>query len=130
MRKEGFSFSFDASACARCNGACCRGESGYIWVKYDEIEAIAKFVNLSLEEFATIYLRRVKHRYSLREKKLGENDFACVFFDETKQRCEIYPVRPQQCRTFPFWEQYKIHPNEVKEECPGILLDTDLSEEP
>jgi len=123
MRSEGYPFSFDPSACERCNGACCRGESGYIWVKYDEMVDMAAFVNLPLEEFATIYVRKVGHRYSLREKKLGENDYACIFFDETKQRCGIYPVRPKQCRTFPFWETYKTNANEVKQECPGIILD-------
>jgi Fe-S-cluster containining protein len=118
---EGYPFGFDASACETCGGRCCRGESGYIWVKYDEAVNIAAFVNLSLEEFATIYLRKVGHRYSLREKRLGENDFACVFFDEKKERCGIYAVRPMQCRTFPFWEQFKNDMEEVQKECPGIL---------
>ncbi len=121
LSKEGYAYRFDPKACESCNGHCCRGESGYIWLKREEMESIAAFVNLSLEEFATIYLRRVKHRYSLREKRLGENDFACIFFDEAKERCGIYPVRPTQCRTFPFWEQFKNDEDEVRNECPGIV---------
>lgn len=82
---------------------------------------MAAFVNLTVEEFATLHLRKVGHRYSLREKMIGENNFACVFFDESMKRCSIYPVRPRQCRTFPFWEQFKSNEEEVREECPGIV---------
>ena len=121
LEKEGYPYRFDASACEACGGHCCTGESGYIWVKYDEIVEMAKFVNLSLEEFATMYLKKVKHRYSLVEKKLSEDNYACIFFDETIKRCTIYPVRPLQCRTFPFWEQFKQDEDEVRKECPGII---------
>ena len=119
--EEGYGYKFDSSACEACGGHCCTGESGYIWAKYDEVEKIADFVNLSVEDFATMYLRKVKHRYSLREKKLAHDNYACVFFDESKQRCSIYPVRPRQCRTFPFWEQFKNDEEEVRKECPGIV---------
>ena len=121
MEKEGYGYKFDPSACEACGGHCCTGESGYIWAKYDEIVNMAAFVNLSVEEFATMYLRKVKHRYSLTEKKLAEDNYACIFFDETKNRCSIYPVRPLQCRTFPFWEQFKHDEEEVRKECPGIV---------
>jgi Fe-S-cluster containining protein len=82
---------------------------------------MAEFVNKSVQEFATIYLKKVKHRYSLVEKKLDEDDYACIFFDEKTSRCTIYPVRPLQCRTFPFWEQFKNDEDEVRKECPGII---------
>jgi Fe-S-cluster containining protein len=121
LRQEGYPFGFDAGACAACGGACCRGESGYIWSKYDEIRQMAEFLELSVEDFGKMYLRKVGHRYSLTEKQIGDDDFACIFFDETKSRCTIYPVRPRQCRTFPFWEQYKNNEDEVRSECPGIV---------
>ena len=121
MREEGYGFGFDPSACAACGGACCTGESGYIWAKQSEIEQMAEFLELSVEDFGKMYLRKVKHRYSLTEKKIGEGDFACVFFDPQQKRCTIYPVRPRQCRTFPFWEQYKHNEQEVRDECPGII---------
>ena len=121
MEKEGYGYKFNPSACEECGGHCCTGESGYIWAKYDEIVNMAAFVNLSVEEFATMYLKKVKHRYSLVEKKLAEDNYACIFFDETTDRCTIYPVRPLQCRTFPFWEQFKQDEEEVRKECPGIV---------
>jgi Fe-S-cluster containining protein len=119
--QEGYNYKFDSSACVACGGHCCTGESGYIWAKYDEILKIADFVNLSVEDFATMYLKKVKHRYSLREKKLTHDNYACIFFDESQKRCSIYPVRPRQCRTFPFWEQFKNNEDEVRIECPGIV---------
>ncbi len=121
VRQEGYTFGFDPTACAACGGACCTGESGYIWAKYDEIEKMAAFLELSVEDFGKMYLRKVGHRYSLTEKEIGEEDFACVFFDPDQKRCTIYPARPRQCRTFPFWEQYKNNEQEVRDECPGIV---------
>jgi Fe-S-cluster containining protein len=121
LSEEGYTYKFTPSACEACGGHCCTGETGYIWTKYEEIDAIASFLQLSIEEFATRYLRKVKHRYSLIEKQLSPDNFACIFFDEMKKRCSIYPVRPLQCRTFPFWEQFKNNEDEVRKECPGIV---------
>lgn len=121
LSEEGYAYKFTPSACEACGGHCCTGETGYIWTKYEEIDAIASFLQLSIEEFATRYLRKVKHRYSLIEKQLSSDNFACIFFDESKKRCSIYPVRPLQCRTFPFWEQFKNNEDEVRKECPGIV---------
>ncbi|MDY0195647.1 MAG: YkgJ family cysteine cluster protein [Sulfurovaceae bacterium] len=119
--KEGYNYCFDPSKCDACGGRCCRGESGYIWVKPEEISNIATYLSLSVEDFATIYLKKVGHRYSLIEKQLNEDDYACIFFDEAKEQCSIYDTRPLQCRTFPFWEQFKNNEDEVRQECPGIV---------
>lgn len=121
IEKDGYNYKFKPSACDECGGACCVGSSGYIWTKYQEIVDIANFLELSVEDFATIYLRKVKHRYSLVEKRLSVENYACIFFDEIEKKCEIYPVRPLQCSTFPFWEQFKNDENEVREECIGIV---------
>ena len=80
IEQEGYSYKFKPSECEACGGHCCTGESGYIWAKYEEIQNMAVFVNLSVEEFATMYLRKVKHRYSLIEKQLAPDNFACILF--------------------------------------------------
>lgn len=121
LSAEGYNYRFTPASCEACEGACCTGESGYIWVKYSEIEEMATFLELTIEEFATMYLKKVKHRYSIIEKPLGGDNFACIFFDVIKKQCTIYPVRPRQCRTFPFWESFKNNSEEVKKECPGII---------
>ncbi len=121
--KDGYSFGFNPLSCNSCEGNCCRGESGYIWVKYAEIERIANLLEMSLEEFVTMYLKKVGHRFSLIEKRLSENDFGCIFFDEVKRSCKIYEARPLQCKSYPFWDSYKNRENvkELRAECPGIL---------
>ncbi len=122
IKHDAYPYQFNALACEACGGHCCTGESGYIWVKYPEIESIAKFLELSIEDFAIMYLKKVKHRYSLIERyREDKEDYACIFFDDTMSRCSIYSVRPLQCRSFPFWEQFKGDKDEVKKECPGIV---------
>ncbi len=121
ISKDGYNYKFNPSACATCGGACCIGESGYIWVNYQEIKKMAQFLELTIEEFATMYLRKVKHRYSIIERKIATDNYACIFFDNSIKQCKIYPVRPTQCRSFPFWEIFKNDIEEVKKECPGIL---------
>ena len=122
IEKDGYEYKFDSNACLACGGYCCVGESGYIWIKYEEIEAVADFLNIGIEEFATTYLKKVKHRYSLIERyREADEDWACIFFDDDKKQCSIYEVRPSQCRSFPFWEQFKCNKDEVQKECIGIL---------
>ncbi len=121
VSQNGYEYKFNPSACETCEGICCTGESGYIWAKYSEIKNMANFLNLTVEEFALKYLKKVKHRYSLVEKRLDNDNFACIFFNNELKQCSIYSVRPSQCRTFPFWEIFKNNKEEVKNECPGIL---------
>ena len=108
--REGLSFS-----CTRC-GDCCTGVPGYVWVEPTEIEALAKHLGLSVDSFGERYLRKVGRRYSLIEKPGGD----CVFFDKG---CSVYPARPTQCRTFPFWRSNLKSErawDEIADQCPGI----------
>lgn len=120
IKKDGFNFSFDPKACENCAGNCCIGESGYIWINKNEIEALAKYLNIDSEILKEKYFFKVGYKYSIKEVKLGENSFACCFFNLKRKQCMIYDVRPTQCRTFPFWDYFKINENEVYKECPGI----------
>ena len=122
IMKEGFSFAFDTQACSLCNGACCRGESGYVWLSKEEIVRIADFMRISKEKFLQYFCKKVRYRYTIKEyKKNGE--YFCIFFEEGRG-CQIYAVRPKQCKDYPFWERYKNGNNidEVCQECRGILL--------
>jgi len=120
IEKEGFAFAFDESACATCNGHCCIGESGYIWVSPDEIVAIAAKLEIEVELFKREYLEKVGYKYSIKEVKKGES-YECLFFDSGISGCSIYDVRPTQCRTFPFWDYFLKNPKEAGKECPGIV---------
>jgi len=120
MKKEGYPYAFNPEACEECQGRCCTGESGYIYVNRSEIEAIAKLLNLSINDFGVKYLFKKGYKYSLKEN-LFEDSYECVFYDRESNGCKIYEARPTQCKTFPFWDYYKQRVDELKEECPGII---------
>jgi Fe-S-cluster containining protein len=102
--------------CTRC-GDCCTGAPGYVWVDEAEIAAIAKHRGESVRETTELHTRAVGKRRSLREKANGD----CVFYDRSSG-CTVYPVRPRQCRTWPFWESNVVTPETWRrtcEICPG-----------
>ena len=101
--------------CRRC-GSCCTGEPGIIYVDEQEITLIADFVELPREIFVQRCLYPFQDSYSIRETADGR----CIFFENG---CAIYPVRPIQCSTFPFWFQNLRSEqswDEVALRCPGI----------
>ena len=90
--------------CTQC-GNCCTGPPGFVWVDNDEAPAIAQFLGVTTEQFLRLYTHDVQGRRSLNEQP-AERGLDCVFLrrDHTgKSMCSIYPVRPEQCRTWPFW---------------------------
>ncbi len=88
--------------CQRC-GNCCR-ESGYVHLSEKEIDACAAFLNLDVTVFTEKYTQLTKQRSGL---SLTEQDNgACIFLTEDGA-CQIQPVKPQQCRQFPFTWRYK-----------------------
>jgi uncharacterized protein len=111
-------YFFDAGLqfeCLRC-GQCCTGAPGTIYVSAEEIDALARHLQLSVNHFTAQYLYPCKDSYSIGEHADGR----CLFFDEG---CRIYPLRPCQCSAFPFWfsnlrseERWR----EVARQCPGI----------
>lgn len=109
--KDGLRFE-----CTQC-GKCCGGSPGFVWVNDQEISEIAEFLNEPVEAVFGVYTRREGTRRSLREK----NNYDCVFYDREKG-CTIYPVRPRQCRTWPFWDSNTKTAQEwdrTAESCPG-----------
>ena len=120
MYQEGFPYAFNPKACQTCAGKCCIGESGYIWVSHEEIEAITKKLLLTKENFINNYLLKIRYRFTIKEIPY-EGGYGCIFFNREKKMCSIYDVRPSQCRTFPFWEYFKENIDEVVTECPGII---------
>ena len=94
--KDGLKFS-----CSGC-GNCCTGAPGYVWVNKDEIQAIADFLGMSVENLERQHVRSIGIRKSLIE--LPKSNYDCTFFDNQSRGCTIYEVRPRQCRTWPFWD--------------------------
>lgn len=111
--------------CTEC-GQCCTGSPGYVWVSDEEIASIAEYLKLSIETFAARYLRKVDDRYSLLEKQRGK-EYDCVFLQGKK--CMVYPVRPKQCRTFPWWPGNVSSPEawqSAASTCEGIRPDAPI----
>ena len=109
---EGLAFE-----CTQC-GNCCTGAPGYVWIDDADVEAIADYTGKTLGEVRLLDARVVGRRISLREHPNGD----CVYFDGESRRCTIYPVRPKQCRTWPFWNSNVATPEtwaSVQKECPG-----------
>jgi len=105
-----------AFQCQMC-GHCCYGEGGVFLVE-KEMEAIAGFLEISVDSFVSRFCEKTLGRYHV---KTGQDGF-CVFFTKGK-KCLIHPVKPKRCRQWPFipailrdkenWEM-------AKEVCPGI----------
>ncbi len=77
---------------------------------------LADFLKLSLPDLVRIHLRPIASGFSIVE----ETDGSCRFYD---QGCRIYPVRPLQCRTYPFWFSQMRSIQQWEKalcQCPGI----------
>ena len=110
--KDGLNFT-----CSQC-GNCCTGAPGVVWVSDDDLEQIADYLDKPLGEIRLFHTRLVRGRVSLTEYQNGD----CTFFDPEKRHCKVYPVRPMQCRTWPFWESNLASQqkwDQVCETCPG-----------
>src|SRR5262249_61661150 len=70
-----------------------------------------------VEEVIALSTRKSRGRRTLKERADGD----CVFYDH-KKGCTVYPVRPAQCRTWPFWESNVETPEaweRTTQICPG-----------
>jgi len=109
--------------CIGC-GNCCCGTTGYIWLTEKEQKDIADYLKLDIKVFLKKYTIKAENKISLKEIKKEENNYWCIFLNE-KMQCDIYNVRPHQCKAYPFWESI-IENDEyldfVLDDCPGTEL--------
>jgi Fe-S-cluster containining protein len=107
--------------CTQC-GNCCTGAPGYVYVSREEVEKIAAFIGRTDGWLDRQHLRRVGLRYSLTEDR--RNGDCCFLKQENGKRiCTIYPVRPLQCRTWPFWDvnlESSRDWSAAAKNCPGM----------
>lgn len=101
--------------CTHC-GACC-SRPGVVYITEQDMEAIGEFLGLEREALRAQYLVEDLGDWVLEVAE--EKD--CPFFVE--ERCVIHPVKPQQCRTYPFWPEIVATEGTWRGEstrCPGI----------
>jgi len=119
--RDGLSFT-----CTQC-GNCCTGAPGYVWISEAEIERMAEYLKITAAQVVEKYCRRHGERISLAERRTAEGNYDCIFLEEqpgTRKRiCTVYPVRPLQCRTWPFWDgnlMSRENWERASRRCPGI----------
>ena len=105
--------------CTQCGNCCSGPRSGYVWVNDSEIERLAVASGYEdMDLFEKHFVRRVGIRKSLVEYSDGD----CIFLDPQGRGCTVYAARPQQCRTWSFWNQNIQTPQHwaaTAKECPG-----------
>lgn len=111
-------------SCTGC-GDCCRGRGDYyVAVTPAEQQRIRRYLALSPAWFARRYIDRDDDGDSLRWEASGR----CVFLSADDQ-CRIYPVRPRQCRTYPFWPEIVVSArawNDESRHCEGMKRVTEI----
>ena len=81
--------------CQRCT-ACCKWP-GDVRLEEDEIGPIARFLELTEEQFIGRYTRLRSNRKGL--SLIEKDNHECVMLEN--HGCRIHPVKPGQCAGFP-----------------------------
>ncbi len=130
---DGLSFT------CRQSGRCCTGGPGYVWLTIEEINRLARHLHISPDEAIERHCRKIGNRYSLNEHRNSQGQYDCTFLTyeqpsrpssgcsltvlHPRSVCTIYPVRPLQCRTWPFWDGTLASRKAwelAAQRCPGI----------
>ena len=101
--------------CRRC-GDCCTGAPGVVRASSKEVTDMAAYLEMTLSQAIDAFLSPWENGYRIKEDGHGR----CLFFENG---CRIYPVRPAQCRTFPFWFsnlRSEARWESIRRQCPGI----------
>ena len=96
---------------------CCVNHEDYDYVYFDgdDMAQLARFLDLTIAEFKERYTEQDEG-----ETVLRMDQPQCPFLEGT--RCTVYPVRPTQCRTFPFWDNNlasRASWKRLRKFCPG-----------
>ena len=93
------------------------GEPGTIYFSGEEIDQLSEYLKLEKTEMLEKYFHPFRDSYTARDDC---EDGKCIFYDNG---CSIYPVRPSQCRAYPFWRfmlRSKETWDEYAQSCPGM----------
>jgi Fe-S-cluster containining protein len=95
---------------------CC-DTKGYVYLTEENVRQIARFLRMSVRAFEAKYVVRFRHLIRLRKPKNSQ----CHFLTGTG--CSVHPVKPVQCRTYPFWPELvesRVAWTVESLRCPGI----------
>ena len=108
--------------CTQCGNCCSGPNEGHIWITKPEIIMLAEYLKLTVEQVSQKFLKQVSKRTSIIEEPKSKD---CIFMTAIagKRGCCVYDVRPNQCRTWPFWNTNLASDydwNMAASMCPGI----------
>lgn len=103
----------------QCQPGCirCCDKKGFVYITEADLLRIADFLCLPPAEFESRYVYRTRRTLRLRSPRRGN----CHFLTSTG--CSIHPVKPEQCRAYPFWPEILAARERWLAEsaaCPGI----------
>ena len=81
--------------CQRCT-ACCKWP-GDVRLEEDELQPIAGYLGIPLQEFIATYTRLRTNRQGL--SLIEKENHECIMLDDNS--CRIHEVKPSQCAGFP-----------------------------
>ena len=102
-----------------CQPGCtnCCTQKGFVYLTENDLTRIAKFLQVTAAEFERRYVYRTARQIRLRVPRQVQ----CHFLRDGG--CSIHPVKPAQCRIFPFWPELVDDKREWRKTaawCPGI----------
>lgn len=103
----------------QCQPGCttCCERKGFVYLTEDDIVRIAGYLGLPTADFERRYVYRTKNLRRLRTPRESQ----CHFLNASG--CSIHPVKPAQCRIFPYWPELvddKRKWQAAARWCPGI----------
>ena len=103
----------------RCQPGCikCCDRHGYVYLTENDLKQTAKHLGMSPCDFEAKYVYRTRNLLRLRKPRGSQ----CHFLEEGG--CVIHPVKPVQCRLFPWWPELvedRRAWNAAAKTCPGI----------
>ena len=110
--------------CRQCS-ACCRHESGFVFLSENDLERLSNECKMDYNQFVQVWCRWIPFRYDSERLSLKEkSNYDCVFWNVSGNKgCSVYNSRPLQCRAFPFWDSIIDSAEEWEKtgrNCPGI----------
>lgn len=103
----------------QCQPGCteCCTQRGFVWLTEEDLVRTAEFLGMTPRAFERQYIYRTRKRIRLRIPR----DANCHFLRDGG--CSIHPVKPTQCRIFPFWPELVESRREWRKTaryCPGL----------
>jgi uncharacterized protein len=101
-----------------CQPGCvrCCEQKGFVYLTEQDLLRTAAYLGLTPKAFEKKYVYRTRHTLRFRKPR----DRQCPFL---LGGCTIHPVKPVQCRLFPYWPELVEEAaawNATAQWCPGI----------